>query len=109
MSDRLASLLLGQLSENRHLKAVFDDLFDRSGSEIFLNPAIEYVRPDEPMTFATVVDAARERGEIAIGYRQLAFEEKPERAYGVVVNPVKSAPLVFATGDKVIVLAEAGS
>ncbi len=34
VSHRLVGLLLSQLSENAHLGAVFDDLFDAAGSEI---------------------------------------------------------------------------
>jgi hypothetical protein len=106
VSDRLASLLLGQLSENPHLKDVFDDLFARSGSEIFLRPARQYVRLGAPITFATVVEAARRRGEIAIGYRQLAYEADPARRHGVIVNPSKASSITLMEGDRVIVLAE---
>jgi hypothetical protein len=62
----------------------------------------------QPMTFATVVEAARRRGEVAIGYRQLEFAEDAGRAYGVVINPVKSVPLVLDDDDRVIVLGEKG-
>jgi len=105
VSDRLISLLLSQVSENRHLKRVFDDLFDPGGSEIYLRPATDYIRPDEPMTFTTVVEAARRRGEIAIGYRRKADIENAARAYGVVMNPTKSDVVTFAADDRVIVLA----
>jgi len=60
------------------------------------------------MTFATVVEAARRRGEVAIGYRQKAFIEDAERAYGVVLNPIKSAAIWFEAGDRIVVLAEDG-
>ena len=60
------------------------------------------------MTFATVVEAARRRGEVAIGYRRKALVEDAERAYGVVLNPVKSVAIAFEPGDRVIVLAEDG-
>jgi len=108
VSDRMTSLLVSQVAENRHLKAVFDDLFDPEGSEIYLRPASEYVATGQPMTFATVVEAARRRGEVAIGYRQKAFIENAEHAYGVVLNPVKSAAISFEPGDRVVVLAEDG-
>lgn len=106
VSDRLASLLMTQLSENAHLKAVFDDLFDTAGSEIYLRPAGEYVQLGSPLTFATVLEASVRRGEIAIGYREAAFAADASRGYGVVVNPPKSHSVTFAPRDKVIVLAE---
>ena len=106
VSDRLASLLLSQLSENAHLKAVFDDLFDTAGSEIYLRPAGDYVKVGAPMTFATVLESSTRRGEIAIGYRDSAAAADASRAHGVVLNPPKSRSITFAPGDKVIVLAE---
>lgn len=108
VSDRLVSLLITQLSESAYLKRVFDDLFDPAGSEIFLRPAAEYVRTGQPMTFATIVESARRRGEVAIGYRRKADAADAERAYGVVVNPPKSVALTLEPADRVIVLAEGG-
>jgi ion channel POLLUX/CASTOR len=107
VSDRMVSLLLAQLSENAHLKAVFDDLFDAQGSEIYLRSASDYVQIGTPMPFATLLESAVRRGEIAIGYRQAASAADASRAFGVVVNPVKSRSVTFAQGDKVIVLAGA--
>ena len=59
-----------------------------------------------PVNFYTVLEAARRRGEIAIGYRLAARMQSPENTYGVKVNPKKSVPRTFTEGDRVIVLAE---
>ncbi len=109
VSDRLTSLLLSQVAENRHLKAVFDDLFDPEGSEVYLRAAADYVVSGQPMSFATVVEAARQRGEIAIGYRRQARTGSAADAYGVVLNPVKTTSITFEPNDRVIVLAEHGA
>ncbi len=106
VSDRLASLMMAQLSENAHLTAVFADLFDPQGSELYLKPAGDYVEPGRPVTFYTVVEAARRRGEVAIGYRLAAEAKDAARAYGVHTNPDKSLPVAFGEGDRIIVLAE---
>ena len=105
VSDRLISLLLTQVAENKHLNAVFTDLFDAGGAEIYLRPAADYVRPGAAVTYATVVEAARRYGEVAIGYRVRAESSDATRAYGVHVNPRKSAELTLGAADKVIVLA----
>jgi hypothetical protein len=105
VSDRLASLLVCQLSEHRHLKAVFDDLFDSTGSEIYLRPAASYVPIGKPVAFATALESSVARGEIAIGYRTAAHAGDAMRNYGVVINPTKSRETTFAAADKVIVLA----
>jgi voltage-gated potassium channel Kch len=106
VSDNLISLLMVQVSENKHLNAVFNDLFDSEGSEIYLKPVSDYVTPGQPLNFYTVVEAARQRGECAIGYRQLAHATNSEKQYGVVVNPKKSESLRFSEEDRIIVVAE---
>lgn len=106
VSDELAGLLLTQVAENKALARVFEDLFDAEGSEIYLKSAADYVEPGKPVNFHTIVEAARQRNETAIGYRLLAEANDSEKAYGVRVNPPKSAKVTFTDGDKVIVLAE---
>ncbi|MGW1838507.1 CASTOR/POLLUX-related putative ion channel [Streptomyces sp. NPDC002067] len=107
VSTKIISLLLTQLVEDRHLYAVFTDLFDPEGSEIYLKPAGGYLLPDTPATFATVIEAARRRGETAIGYRRASESDTPP-GYGVVLNPPKTAPLSLRADDAVVVLAENG-
>lgn len=106
VGDRLVSLLLTQIAENKLLRPVFDDLFDPEGSEIYLKPAASYVQLGRAVSFATVVEAARRRGEVAIGYRLRGVEVTGGLAQGVRVNPPKSEPIAFGEHDGVIVLAE---
>ncbi|MBI2782317.1 MAG: potassium transporter TrkA [Chloroflexi bacterium] len=105
VSDRLISLLLTQVSENKQLNAVFADLFDADGSEVYLRPVADYVATGRPVTVATIVEAARRLEEVAIGYRVRTESNDAGLAYGVHVNPRKSATVTFSPDDKVIVLA----
>jgi hypothetical protein len=104
VSNKLISLLITQLAENRHLNQVFAELFDPAGAEIYLKPASGYVRPGVTANFATVIEAARRRGETAIGYRTRAHGEQAP-GYGVVLNPSKSAPLALTADDSVVLVA----
>jgi voltage-gated potassium channel Kch len=106
VSDHLISLLMSQLSENADLEAVFTDLFDPEGSELYLKPINDYVQTGVPVNFYTVVDAARRRNETALGYRVLTEAGNGEKNYGIHTNPKKSELVMFAEEDKVIVLAE---
>ncbi|MCC6559807.1 MAG: potassium transporter TrkA, partial [Xanthomonadales bacterium] len=45
VSDKLVSLMLAQLSENKHLEKVFRVLFSAEGSEIYIRPIGDYIRP----------------------------------------------------------------
>ncbi|MEU8356373.1 TrkA C-terminal domain-containing protein [Nonomuraea sp. NPDC048882] len=105
ISDTVIGLLLAQLAENRHLADVFGYLFDSRGSEIYPRPAADYITPGSEVTFSTVVEAARRRGETAIGYRDAATRNDPPH-YGIVLNPDKTRPIVLKEQDSVIVLAE---
>ena len=106
VSDKLVSLMLSQLSENKHLDGVFRTLFAAEGSEIYIRPMSDYVRPGVPVNFHTVLEAAARRGETAIGYRLLVHANDPAQGYGVKVNPDKSATVTFSPDDRIVVLAE---
>ena len=106
VSDKLTSLIMTQVSENKALNAVFTDLFDPDGSEIYLKPAGQYIRLGIPVNFYTVIEAAAQRGEVAIGYRLESASGNAEASYGVVVNPDKTKQVRFSIEDRIIVLAE---
>jgi K+/H+ antiporter YhaU regulatory subunit KhtT len=67
VSDKLISLLMSQVSENKYLMRVFEDLFDAEGSEIYLKPITDYIKAGEPADFYTILESAKRRGETAIG------------------------------------------
>jgi voltage-gated potassium channel Kch len=106
VSEHLISLMMSQLSENAELLGVFMDMFDPEGSEIYLRPISEYVATGQPVNFATVVEAARRRNETAIGYRTMADASNAGKSYGIRTNPKKSEKVIFAPGDRVIVISE---
>jgi voltage-gated potassium channel Kch len=106
VSEKLISLMLSQISENKQLTDVFDTLFSAEGSEIYLRPAGLYINEGATVDFYTVLEAARLRGETAIGYRIASKAHNADDAYGVVVNPRKGDSITFSPRDKVIVLAE---
>ncbi|HEX7541706.1 MAG TPA: hypothetical protein VF352_06215, partial [Anaerolineales bacterium] len=100
------SLMMSQLSEDAELYAVFADIFDPEGSEIFMKPVGNYVELGKPVNFYTVVEAARRTGQVAFGYRLVREAGDAAKSYGVHTNPKKSGMVTFTPEDKVIVLAE---
>jgi hypothetical protein len=106
VSDRLISLMIAQVAESPELNPVFADLLDPDGAEIYLKPAGDYVVADRPVPYAAVVEAARRRGEAAIGFRLAAETSDPRRAYGVRLNPPKRVGVQLQGDDRVVVLAE---
>ena len=106
VSDKLLSLLMTQVAENKYLMRVFEDLFDADGSEIYIKPVRLYVDISQQVNFYTVLESAARKGEVAIGYRIVKYARESARGYGVVVNPPKSELIPFSEEDMVIVLAE---
>jgi Trk K+ transport system NAD-binding subunit len=107
VSEQVISYLLAQISENRDLAEVFEELFESEGSEVYMRPVERYVNGGgAAISFATLVEAAKRRGETAIGYRVAAHASQSEHLFGVRVNPSKSETFDPQPADKVIVLAE---
>lgn len=110
VSDKLLSLLMAQVAENKYLMRVFEELFDADGSEIYIKPVTDYITIDEsnsqPVDFYTILESAARKNEVAIGYRKLSEARNANLGYGVVVNPRKSDLIHFSVGDKVVVLSE---
>ena len=101
VSDDLISLLLAQVAGNKGLAEVFEDLFDADGSEIYLKDAACYVKLAEPVAFATVLAAAKRRGEIAIGYVSGTGGQRRAR-----LTPRPAERITLERGDRIAVLAE---
>lgn len=105
VSDRLIALLLAQLSENHRLIEVFQTLLTSEGSEFYINPVTDYIEPGRTVNFYTVLEAAKRRGETAVGYRVAALAHNAAEAHGIRLNPLKRDPITFAPDDRLIVLA----
>jgi hypothetical protein len=101
VSEQLVSLLLTQISENKELNVIFQDLFDADGSEIYMKPVQGYIKLGHEVDFNTVVESAKRKGHIAIGYR-LANADIRQTA---VINPDKAAKIQFNPGDVLVVIA----
>ncbi|MFA7408311.1 MAG: hypothetical protein WCY93_10905 [Anaerolineaceae bacterium] len=106
VSDKLISLMFSQIAEQKALNAVFTDIFDPEGSEIYLKPMGQYVALDTPVNFYTLIESAKRKNEIALGYRITQEHDNPEKNYGIVLNPKKSEAICFTGEDKLIVVAE---
>lgn len=98
VSSEMTSMLLAQVSERRELNAVFADLFDSDGNEIYLKRAACYAVLAHTTPWLSVQKVAQQRGEVAIGYAKL--NQTP------IINPKQDESIIFAAEDRVIVIAE---
>ncbi len=101
VSSNICGMISAQISENRYLMPILDDMFDEEGSEIYTKPVIDYVKCGQEMNYATLVHSAMIKGEICIGYMIFQGEK-----YEYAMNPAKSKMIKFKEEDCVIVVAE---
>ena len=101
VSDRLASLMMTQLSQSPHLSQIFGQLFGPGGVYLNAKP-ISYYLPEGQATFAQLVAAGRARGEVVIGYRD--NEVDAGLTSGIYLNPAKDSSFVVKATDQAIVI-----
>ncbi len=102
VSNKIVSLILAQASENANIAAIFEDLLDEDGAELYLKPIENYLRLPYSGDFYHAAAAAHENGEIAIGYRKYSNNADGK----ITMNPVKSETISFDVGDYLVVLAD---
>ncbi len=106
VSEKLISLMLTQVSENKMINTVFEDLFDADGSELYIKKASKYVKPGLEVNYYTLVEAAKRKNEIVIGYVIAAEQKDAQKDYGIYINPAKSTVVSLGEKDGLIVIAE---
>lgn len=98
--------MLTQVSENRLLNDVFEDLFNSDGSEIYIKPVSDYITIGNKVNFYTMIEAARKKNEVAIGYKVVAEESDSSKGYGIYINPKKSEMITTSLGDGIILISQ---
>ena len=79
---------------------MYNELLEAEGKEIFMAPASLYCRPDEWVSFGSLYERARSRGECLMGLR-CAGDTAPQ------LNPPKDLKVRLGEGDKLVLVGEA--
>ena len=106
ISEKLISQYMAQLSENKLLFTLYNELFTSEGSEIYFNNISDYVNDGITTNFYTLVKSASLRNESAIGYRKHKLQYDVDENYGVKMNPDKEDEILIESGDQLIVIGE---
>ena len=101
IGSNIVNLLMTQIAENRELTALFEDILDEEGSELYMKPIENYVQLNVPVDFYTITESASRQSHIAIGYKKIIDGE-----ILIVTNPSKKEKVTFVEGDLLIVVAE---
>lgn len=102
-SDELVAKYLMQLSENKFLKAVYSDLLDEAGAELFLRSSSAYVNNNEPISFGDLVSIGLLKNEIVVGIQEK--ESSHNHNVNSILSPDKSRFFKLEKNDRIIVLA----
>ncbi|CAK7322484.1 unnamed protein product [Dovyalis caffra] len=100
LSNELVSMALAMVAEDQQINDVLEELFAEEGNELQIRQADLYLREGEELSFYEVLLRARQRREIAIGYRVA----NAERA--VINPPAKSERRRWSLNDVFVVIAE---
>ena len=102
VSSRITAKMMAQIAEERHKKAILNDLPSDGGSTVYMKPITRYVTTGQPVDYYTLGASAARYGEIAIGYKKYA----EDGTFQIEVNPRSKAATKFSDADDLIVVAK---
>jgi hypothetical protein len=107
VSNELISMALGQMSEQADLGPLIDDLFSEAGNEMHIKDVRLFAYEGETLSFWEIMNRARQRCEVAIGYQLRSDFEANAPDKGLILNPPdKSQRITWQTRDKIVVISE---
>lgn len=109
IGETIISSLISQLTEEKRLYYVFDELFCGEGCEIYLFSADDYIENfNREYTFKELSTIVANEGIILLGYRDMSERIEKKKDYGVHLNISKNKTIKLNKNDKLIVLFEGG-
>lgn len=100
VSGDLISMALGQMSEEADIHQLLADLFSEEGNEMHIKDVRLYCLAGETLSFWEIMNRARQRCEVSIGYFRPGMDEP-------MINPAeKGERITWRTGDQIVVIAE---
>jgi hypothetical protein len=106
MSNEIISSVIAQVSEEKDINKVLREVLTADGSETYIRPISRFVdlEKDNIMSFWDVALRARQRREVAIGFKPEGIDFKAA-AHLVINPPDKDVLRQWRSGDKVITFA----
>eukprot|EP00658_Telonema_sp_P-2_P030711 TRINITY_DN23148_c0_g1_i15.p1 TRINITY_DN23148_c0_g1~~TRINITY_DN23148_c0_g1_i15.p1 ORF type:complete len:213 (-),score=75.03 TRINITY_DN23148_c0_g1_i15:365-1003(-) len=111
VSNEFVSMALGQMAMERDIRILVEDLFCPEGNEMHIKGVHLFAQAGESLSFWEVMNRARQRVEIALGFA-LAVTNSDKMRDGVaegelILNPAnKSQKITWMPNDRIVVLSE---
>jgi hypothetical protein len=119
VSNQLISMCLGQMSEQADVGPLISDFFSVGGNDIRIKDARLYAYEGETLSFWEIMNRARQRCEVAIGFQRRADVLSGAPDNGIVLNPPRKEDRItwrgpspeeladgINMGDKIVVISE---
>jgi ion channel POLLUX/CASTOR len=100
VSNKIISTIFAQISEDKRISKVYEELFTPDGYEIYIKPIEYYLPLGKEISFADLALSANLKGEVAIGINIASLDES-----GYIINPRLDDRFTVNNKDKAIVLA----
>ena len=101
VSSSITAKMMVQIAEQRHNRAILEDILSEEGSTIYMKPAARYVITDQTVDFYTLRASAARYGETVIGCKKYAHDN----SFSIMVNPPGKTRTSFGNQDDLIVIA----
>jgi len=111
VSNEFISMALGQMAMEKDVRILVEDLFCPEGNEMHIKGVHLFAQAGESLSFWEIMNRARQRVEIALGY-ELAVTNADKLRDGVnegelILNPIdKSAKITWMPYDRIVVISE---
>merc|ERR1712216_742400 len=111
VSNEFISMALGQMAMEKDVRILVEDLFCPDGNEMHIKGINLFAAAGEILSFWEIMNHARQRVEIALGY-ELAVTSADKMRDGVaegelVLNPPnKSHKITWMPNDRIVVISE---
>lgn len=107
VSNKLITMILAQLSENKLIKKFYDDIFQEEWSEIYIKPITSYITDfDKKYSFLELIECANLRDEICLWIRFWKESKDSSKNFWVKLNPPKDKLFDISKDDFLVVLSE---
>lgn len=106
ISNHITGLIMTQVAENRNLAPIFEELLDSEGSEIYLNPARNYVKMNSSINLNALNHLVSLKEEVFLGYKKIIKNDVDKDKVEIVLNPNKNSEISFSEDDWLVVLAK---
>jgi len=106
MSNQIISSVMAQVSEDKDINIVLREILTADGSETYIRKVTRFVDLDEDrvLSFWDIALRARQRREVAVGYKPAELEFKD--ATHLIINPAeKFVPRKWSPNDMIITFA----